>query len=110
MFKDFVALDFEFMPSQRYIIQIGYVVVRGGQIVRKVEQMVKPPCSKREYNHNPFIKKLTNISYDRLENAPTFDEVWKELYSQINNNIVVAHNACSAELSILTKELDRIGK
>lgn len=109
MFKDFVALDFEFMPSQRYIIQVGYVVVRGGQIVRKVEQMVKPPCSKMEYNHNPIIKELTNISYDILENAPTFEEVWQDLYNQINNNIVVAHNACSAELSVLTKELDRLG-
>lgn len=109
MFKDFVALDFEFMPSQRYIIQVGYVVVRGGQIIRKVEQMVKPPCSKMEYNHNPIIKELTNISYDILENAPTFEEVWQDLYNQINNNIVVAHNACSAELSVLTKELDRTG-
>lgn len=109
MFKDFVAIDFEFMPSQRYIIQIGYVVVRGGKIVRKVEQMIKPPCTKREYSHSPIVKELTNISYDILENAPTFEEVWPDLYNQINNQIVVAHNACSAELSILANELDRIG-
>ena len=109
MFKDFIAIDFEYMPSQRYIIQLGYVIVRGGHIVRKVEQMIKPPCTRTEYSHNTVIKELTNISYDMLEYAPTFREVWSELYNQINNQIVVAHNACSAELSVLTKELDRMG-
>ena len=109
MIKDFIAIDFEFMSSQRCIIQIGYVVVRGGQIVRKVEQLVKPPCTRSEYSHNPVIKELTNISYDMLENAPTFEEVWPEFYKQIDNKVVVAHNASSAELSVLTRELDRIG-
>lgn len=109
MINDFIAIDFEFMPKQRYIFQIGYVVVKNRQIVRRVEQLIKPPCTRNEYNSCYILKELTGITYDMLESAPTLEEVWPEIYQQITDRIVVAHNACSAELSVLTKELDRIG-
>ena len=109
MLSNFVALDFEFLTIPANIIQIGYVVVRNGEIVQTFEQLVKPPCSRYEFYSSPAVSKITGITYDILQDAPTFEEVWPDLYKAIHNKIVVAHNAVSADLSILSKELVRTG-
>lgn len=107
--NSFVSLDFEYLPRNRHIVQIGYVVVVNGCIVKKVSQLVKPACTQSEYNNQHAFINLTGITYDMVCNAPSFAEVWPDLFRTLNNNIVIAHNACSADLAALTKELDRIG-
>lgn len=108
MLSNFVAIDFEFLPSLGRIIQIGYVVVRNGVIVDTYEQLVNPCCSRQDFYLVPMVSNITGITYDMVQNAPTFEDVWPDLYRVINKNNIVAHNACSADLSVLSKELYRI--
>ena len=108
MISNFVAIDFEFLPSLGRIIQIGYVVVRNGVIVDTYEQLVNPCCSRQDFYLVPMVSNITGITYDMVQNAPTFEDVWPDLYKVINKQIIVAHNACSADLSVLSKELFRI--
>lgn len=108
MLSNFVAIDFEFLPAQGLIFQIGYAIVQEGKIVETYEQIINPKCSKWDFYSIPVISEITGITYDMLQDAPTFEEIWPHLYKVINNRIVVAHNACSADLSVLSKELLRI--
>ena len=108
MLSNFIAIDFEFLPAQGLIFQIGYAIVQDGKIVETCEQLIKPKCSKWEFYSMPIISEITGITYDMLQDAPPFDEIWPKLYGVINNKIIVAHNACSADLSVLSKELLRI--
>lgn len=108
MLSNFVAIDFEFLPAQGLIFQIGYTIVQDGKIVETCEQLLNPKCSKWDFYSIPVISEITGITYDMLQEAPTFEEFWPRLHKVINNRIVVAHNACSADLSVLSKELIRI--
>lgn len=108
MLSNFIAIDFEFLPALGRIFQIGYVIVRDGEIVETYEQLINPKCSKWEFYSIPVISEMTRITYEMLQDAPTFDEIWPKFYEVINNQTIIAHNACSADLSILSKELLRI--
>ena len=108
MLSDFIAIDFEFLPAQGLIFQIGYAIVQNGKVVETCDQLINPQCSKWDFYSIPIISEITGISYDMLQDAPTFEEAWSGLYKVLNNKIVVAHNACSADLSVLSKEILRI--
>ena len=104
---NFVALDFEYATiagQGKYITQVGLVRVEGGVIVETYSSYVKPLCSKNEFWR---AKKLEGISYEMLKDKPTFVELWDSLFGMLNGNLIVAHNARSADLAALTDELER---
>ena len=103
----FVALDFEYLPTTQEIVQIGYAFVSNGEIIEERYQYIKPRCTPEYYNNQIYFLMLTGITYDMLHDAPTMEEVIPDLYKILNNNIIVAHNARSADLCVLTKELER---
>lgn len=103
----FVALDFEYLPTTQEIVQIGYAFVSNGEIIEERYQYIKPRCTPEYYNNQIYFLLLTGITYDMLHDAPTMEEVIPDLYKILNNNIIVAHNARSADLCVLTKELER---
>jgi DNA polymerase-3 subunit epsilon len=86
--------------SRDRITEIAAVVVRNGEIVEVFETLVNP---QRSIPY--FVSKLTNITWDMVKDAPTFDRIAPEVMRVLEGNVFVAHNAMfdwrfvSAELS-----------
>jgi len=83
------------------ITEIAAVIVRDGEIVEVYETLVNPQRS-----IPPFITALTNITWDMVRDAPTFDRVAPEVMRVLEGNVFVAHNA-NFDWRFLTTELSR---
>ncbi len=83
------------------ITEVAAVVVRNGQITNVYETLVNP-----ERSIPPFITALTNITWDMVRDAPTFDRVAPDLLRVLEGNIFVAHNA-NFDWRFLTTEISR---
>jgi len=51
--------------------------------------------------------KIHGITKSKVENEPTFPEVWKDIEKYFTNAVVVGHNVASADLDALIKALKR---
>jgi DNA polymerase-3 subunit epsilon len=74
--------------SSDRITEIAAVVVHKGEIVELFETLVNP---QRSIPY--FVSKLTNITWDMVKDAPTFDQVAPELLRVLEGKVFVAHNA-----------------
>jgi DNA polymerase-3 subunit epsilon len=83
------------------ITEIAAVVVRNGEIVELFETLVNPQRS-----IPPFVTRLTNITWDMVKDAPTFDRVVPEVMRVLEGNVFVAHNAMF-DWRFVTSELNR---
>jgi DNA polymerase-3 subunit epsilon len=83
------------------ITEIAAVIVRDGEIVQVYETLVNP-----ERSIPPFITALTNITWDMVRDAPTFDRVAPDVMQVLEGNVFVAHNA-NFDWRFLTSELSR---
>ena len=70
------------------ITEFAAVVVRGGEIVELYETLVNPQRS-----IPPFVTQLTNITWDMVKDAPTFDRIAPDVLRVLEGNVFVAHNA-----------------
>lgn len=90
MSDTFTALDFETAQGYRWsICQVGLVRVINGDIVAKLDILVKPPSN---YYWRNFTE-IHGISANGTMNAPTFDEIWPIIRQFIEGQHVVAHNS-----------------
>ncbi|PZR40621.1 MAG: DNA polymerase III subunit epsilon [Azospira oryzae] len=55
-----------------------------------------------------FITGLTGITTEMVRNAPSFEEIAKEIYSWLKDRIFVAHNA-QFDYSFIKKEFEEVG-
>src|SRR6267142_2727503 len=69
------------------ITEFAAVVVRDGKIVEVFETLVNPKRS-----IPPFVTRLTNITWDMVKNAPTFDRIAPDVMRVLEGNVFVAHN------------------
>ena len=82
------------------ITEIAAVVVRNGEIVEVFETLVNP---RRSIPY--FVSNLTNITWDMVKDAPTFDRIAPDIMRVLEGNVFVGHNAVfdwrfvSAEIS-----------
>ncbi|HVS60414.1 MAG TPA: 3'-5' exonuclease [Gemmatimonadaceae bacterium] len=83
------------------ITEIAAVVVRDGEIVELFETLVNP---QRPIPY--FITQLTNITWDMVKDAPTFDRVASEVLRVLEGNVFVAHNAMF-DWRFVTSEVSR---
>jgi DNA polymerase-3 subunit epsilon len=83
------------------ITEIAAVVVRGGEIIEVFETLVNPRRS-----IPPFVTRLTNITWDMVKDAPTFDRVAPDVMRVLEGNVFVAHNA-AFDWRFITNELSR---
>ncbi|MGH7603933.1 MAG: 3'-5' exonuclease [Gemmatimonadaceae bacterium] len=83
------------------ITEIAAVVVKGGEIVEVFETLVNP-----ERPIPPFITQLTNITWDMVRDAPTFERVVPEVLRVLEGNVFVAHNAVF-DWRFVTAEISR---
>lgn len=88
----YVVVDTETTGGRAYygdrITEIAAVVVKGGKIVEMFETLVNP---QRPIPY--FVSQLTNITWDMVRNAPTFDRVAPQVLRVLEGNVFVAHNA-----------------
>ena len=83
------------------ITEIAAVVVRKSEIVEVYETLVNP-----ERSIPYFVSQLTNITWDMVKDAPTFDRVVPEVMRVLEGNVFVAHNA-TFDWRFISSEISR---
>jgi len=83
------------------ITEIAAVVVRNGEIVELFETLINP---QRSIPY--FVSQLTNITWDMVRDAPTFDRVAADVIRVLEGNVFVAHNAMF-DWRFVTSEVSR---
>ena len=83
------------------ITEIAAVVVRNGEIVEVYETLINP---QRSIPY--FVSQLTNITWDMVKDAPTFDRVAPDVMRVLEGNVFVAHNA-TFDWRFIASELSR---
>jgi DNA polymerase III subunit epsilon len=98
----FTAFDTETATNHcSSLCQIGYVVVKDGQITAEKSFLVQPPDNKYEARHS-CIHGLDAIA---TKDKPLFPEVWKIIKNEFVGAFLVAHNI-NFDLNILHSTLD----
>lgn len=99
---NFVAVDFETATANKAsACQVGIVVVKDGQIVKRISRLIQPPRNR----YSPLNVSIHHITPEKTRNAPTFDIVWGEIGEYFDRNFIVAHNI-SFDMSVLRKSLE----
>ena len=83
------------------ITEFAAVIVKGGEIVELYETLVNPQRS-----IPPFVTQLTNITWDMVKDAPTFDRIAPDVLRVLEGNVFVAHNA-TFDWRFVTTEVSR---
>lgn len=99
---DFVAIDFETANHQLdSACSLGIVSVKKGVIEYQHEYLINPECI---FDENNIM--IHGITPSVVEKAPTFPEIWDEIYEIINGRIVFAH-AADFDISVLKAMINR---
>ncbi|MFL5634961.1 MAG: PolC-type DNA polymerase III [Gemmatimonadaceae bacterium] len=83
------------------ITEFAAVIVRNGEIVDVFETLVNPQRS-----IPPFVTRLTNITWDMVKDAPTFERIAPQVLRVLEGNVFAAHNA-AFDWRFVTTELSR---
>jgi DNA polymerase III subunit epsilon len=85
----FAAIDFETANFSRdSACAIGVVIVENGRVVDTMSDLIRPPARWFHFTD------IHGITWEDVENAPTFDTVWKEIERQLPRvKFMAAHNA-----------------
>ena len=104
MTERYIVFDVE-TPNSRNnrMSAIGISVIENGKITVEFYSLVNP---EQEFDY--FNIKLTGITPEMAEEAPTFPEVWEKIGSIMESGILVAHNA-PFDMGVLQKCLDYYG-
>ncbi len=88
----YIVLDLETTgldPSVDAIIEIGGITVRAGRILDRYRTFVRPEPFR---SLSPFVKNLTGITDQDIQNAPAFREILPSLRDFIGGHTIVGHN------------------
>jgi len=99
----FTAFDFETANFQNNsACQLGVAVVEDGHIVLEKCWLIRPPSKVFTFSY------LHGITYSMVKNLPTFSDVWPEVRSLFERQIIAAHNA-HFDIGVLTATLAHYG-
>lgn len=85
--KNFIAFDVETANSSRHsICSVGMVIVKEGEIVDSIYQLINP-----EEEFDEFNIAIHHITPDDVKNSPKFDEFYNSIRDKIDNQLMVAH-------------------
>jgi DNA polymerase-3 subunit epsilon len=88
--NNFAAIDFEIAnPDRSSICSVGVVIVRDGQIVDKIYELVYP---EPEWYFWRFTQ-IHGLTEEDTQDAKVFPHVWKEIAPKIEGLPLVAHNS-----------------
>jgi DNA polymerase III subunit epsilon len=86
--KNFIAFDFETANRNRHsICAVGMVMVREGQIVDTIYQLINP-----EEHFDHFNIAIHHITPKDVQDAPTFDVFYQSIREKIDHQTMIAHN------------------
>lgn len=86
----FTAIDFETANASRdSACSIGLVTVKNGKVIDEYYKLIRP---KMMY-FNPDNIEINGITEDMVKDAPTFEDIWPEVFPFLHNKQVVAHFA-----------------
>ena len=96
---DYTVIDLE--TTSKYVtdcevIEMAAVRVRKGQITETFSTLVKP-----EHHIPSIVSRITGITDDRVEDAPSCRDALRKYLDFIGNDIVVGHNILSFDANIL---------
>lgn len=103
---NFVAIDFEHVTELQAICQVGYVVVKKGEVVDEQEYLINPLVG--DFSDCPATKYVHHIKPEDVTDAETFRTFWERFIEQYGNETWVFHNAVS-DISALKKNLCHAG-
>jgi len=89
--------------SSNGITEVGVVIYDGEQVIQRFETLVNP--------HQPipyYIQKLTGITDEMVQLAPSFEEIAAELFDLLQGKVFVAHNV-NFDYSFLHHQFSTIG-
>ncbi|MCE4049653.1 MULTISPECIES: exonuclease domain-containing protein [Bacillaceae] len=100
---DFIAIDFEIANEEMdSACSVGLAYVENNRVVKTDYYLIKPPVLK--FNER-FIR-VHGITAEDVMEQPAFDQVWKQLESELTGQLLVAHNA-QFDMSVLHSCLAR---
>ncbi|MDG5470387.1 3'-5' exonuclease [Jeotgalibacillus sp. ET6] len=98
---NFTALDFETANRSRSsVCSVGVVEVTNGIITNEYYSLINPVQRFDSINCS-----IHGIYEKDVQSAPTFSEYWPALKEQLENKVVIAHNA-SFDMGVLRASLD----
>ncbi|MCD4668827.1 MAG: 3'-5' exonuclease [Actinomycetia bacterium] len=87
---NFVAIDFETANEKKHsICSMGIAVIENGKIVDSKNWLIKPP----EIRFNKINANIHKITEEDIIDKPEFYQLWPEIKTYLEGNIVLAHNA-----------------
>jgi len=95
---NFTAIDFETANYYRHsACAVGLVKVENGHIVKKLVSLIRPPDRWFKFTY------IHGITWEDVEDAPSFDKLWPELQTFFRGvDFLAAHNA-PFDRSVLNK-------
>ncbi len=88
---EMVVFDLEttgLSPVSCQIIEIGAVLIRGGEVVERFDTFVDPGIPIPEE-----ITRLTSITDEMVKGAPTVDAALRDFFAFVGERMLIAHNA-----------------
>ena len=89
--QDTVFVDIETTggnANRDRITELAIITMRNGEMISEWSTLINP------LTYIPQnIQNLTGISDEMVREAPTFAEIYKEIYQRLSNYVFVAHNA-----------------
>lgn len=87
---EFTAIDFETANERSdSACQLGALVVRGGDIVRRHCWLIRPPSMR----FSPRNIGIHGITPDQVRDESDFGELWESISEVLGGQVLVAHNA-----------------
>lgn len=100
----YIVFDVETPNSQNNRMSaVGITVVENGKITDEFCSLVNP-----EQHFDYFNIKLTGITPEMTQSAPTFPQLWEQIGPLMESGILVAHNA-PFDMGVLAKCIDHYG-
>lgn len=84
--------------EKEYITQFGAIIYQNGKILRKFSSLVKSPKLIPE-----SVEQLTGISNERLTNAPTFADAYRQFLDFCGTAVLVTQAGYEYDLPMLQK-------
>lgn len=104
MLERYIAFDVETPnAANARMSAIGIAVVEDGIVVDGFASLIDP-----ETHFDPFNIKLTGITPDMAQDAPTFGSIWPDIEPLLSSGVLAAHNA-PFDMSVLAKCLRSYG-
>ena len=97
---DFVAIDCEWANKNKDVCEFGLAIVKDGQIIESKNWLINPQTN--DYGSLTY----NGVTVDMIQNAPSFEFVWPEIWSILKGRVVICHSS-GADIDCLRKMFNK---